>query len=232
LKVSKLRFWFFGPRAFSLDSRALFYPLILRGFKTAATFCGCRVKLLVYLVQTFLALTSIAYLGRALWDVTAATERFSNLKRVSALRRQAVIGTFAMLVFSRPLVNHFALSVMTDSLAVSFTTAGPAKRFCHLTDACLVRLVPASPAPQQDTFSFRSAHIQHDVGFDQLTRMDAVSPQHPCVAANRMRVAGSSPARGANLLNNLDLFSVSAQHVGQRPGQHPANFGCKNALLD
>jgi hypothetical protein len=106
------------------DFHTLFYPLILRGLKTAATFCGCRVELLVYLVQTVLTLTSIAYLGRALWDVTAATERFSDLKWVSALRRQAVIGAFAMLVFSRPLVNHFALSVMTDSLAVSFTTAG------------------------------------------------------------------------------------------------------------
>jgi len=106
------------------DFRTLFYPLILRGLKTPAMFCGCRVELLAYLVQTVLALTSIAYLGRALWDLTAETEKFSQLKRVSALRRQAVIGAFAMLVFSRPLINHFALSVMTDSLAASFTTAG------------------------------------------------------------------------------------------------------------
>jgi hypothetical protein len=106
------------------EYRTLFYPLVLRGLKTVAIFCGCRLELLVYFVQTILALTAIAYLGRALWDVTAATERFSDLKGVSALRRQAVIGAFAMLVFSQPLVNHFALSVLTRSPAASFTTAG------------------------------------------------------------------------------------------------------------
>src|SRR5262249_31161628 len=104
--------------------RTLFYPLVLRGLKTVAMFCGCRLELLVYFLQTILALTSIAYLGCTLWDVTTATERFSDLKRISALRRQAVIGAFAMLVFSQPLINHFALSLMTDSLAASFTTAG------------------------------------------------------------------------------------------------------------
>jgi hypothetical protein len=108
------------------DYRTLFYPLILRGLKTAATFCGCRFELLVYLVQTILALTSIFYLGRTVWDVTATTQRFSYLNRISALRRRVVIGAFAILVFSRPLVNHFALSVMTDSLAASFSTAGVA----------------------------------------------------------------------------------------------------------
>ncbi|MCP4284332.1 MAG: hypothetical protein GY792_07775 [Gammaproteobacteria bacterium] len=106
------------------DFRTLFYPLVLRGLKSSAILCGCRIELLVGLVQTLLALTSFAYLGRALWDVTAATERFSDLERVSALRRWAVIGVFAMLVFSQPLVNHFALSIMTDSLATSFTAAG------------------------------------------------------------------------------------------------------------
>jgi len=106
------------------EFRTLFYPLVLRGLETVAMFFGCRLELLVYFVQTILALISIAYLSRTLWDVTAATERFSDLKRVAALPRQALIGAFAMLVFCQPLVNHFALSVMTDSLAASFTTAG------------------------------------------------------------------------------------------------------------
>jgi hypothetical protein len=104
--------------------RTLFYPLVLRSLKTVAMFCGFRLELLVYFLQTILALISIAYLGRSLWDVTAATERYRELKRVLALPRQAVIGAFSMLVFFQPLVNHFALSVMTDSLAASFTAAG------------------------------------------------------------------------------------------------------------
>jgi hypothetical protein len=106
------------------EFRTLLYPLVLRGLETLAMFFGCRLELLVDFVQTILALLSIAYLGRTLWEVTASTERFSYLKRVAALPRQAVIGAFAMLVFSQPLVNHFALSLMTDSLAASFTTAG------------------------------------------------------------------------------------------------------------
>ena len=106
------------------DFHTLFYPLILRGIREVALLFGCRIEILLQLLQTALALASIAYLGRALWDVTAATERFNDLKRVSSLRRRAVIGAFAMLVFSQPLVNHFALSAMTDSLASSFTTAG------------------------------------------------------------------------------------------------------------
>jgi hypothetical protein len=106
------------------DYRTLFYPLVLRGLKTVAALCGYQRIMLVDVVQTILALVCIAYLGRALWGVTASTQSFSDLKRTPALIRRAVIGAFAMLVFSQPLVNHFALSVMTDSLAASFITAG------------------------------------------------------------------------------------------------------------
>ena len=106
------------------EYRTLFYPLVLRGLKTVAMVCGCRLELVANFVQSILALASVAYLGAALWDVTAATERYCSLRRASVLRRQAVIGTFTILVFSQPLVNHFALSVMTDSLAASFTVAG------------------------------------------------------------------------------------------------------------
>ena len=121
------------------DFRTLFYPLILRGLKSAAAFCDCRLELLVYLVQTLLAVASFFYLGRSLWDVTDTTDRFKDLDHVSKLRQNAVIGAFAMLVFSQPLVNHFALSIMTDSLATSFTAVGIASliRISTLNDTRL-----------------------------------------------------------------------------------------------
>ena len=109
------------------EYRTLFYPLILRGFSTVVQNNTTATELL----QTILALTSFAYLGRALWDVTATTEKFSDLERVPALPRKAVIGAFALLVFSQPLVAHFALSIMTDLLAASFTTAGLASLISH-----------------------------------------------------------------------------------------------------
>ena len=106
--------------------RTLFYPLLLRGLQRIATPLNARIEVLVYLLQTAAALLSVACLGRAFWDVTAATGRFAFLARVSPMIRRLVIGAAAMAVFTAPLVNHFALSVMTDSLAASFTTAGVA----------------------------------------------------------------------------------------------------------
>ena len=106
--------------------RTLFYPLLLRGLQRIAAPLNARIELLVYLLQTAAALLSVACLGRALWDVTAATGRFAFLAGASPMIRRLVIGAAAMVVFTAPLVNHFALSVMTDSLAASFTTAGVA----------------------------------------------------------------------------------------------------------
>jgi hypothetical protein len=45
-------------------------------------------------------------------------------------------------------------------------------------------------------------------------------------AVNRW-VAGSSPARGANFLNSLDLFRIPPHRFGQHLGQHPARFGLR-----
>jgi hypothetical protein len=106
--------------------RTLFYPLLLRGLQRLARALNARRELLAYLLQTAAALLSAGYLGRALWDVTATTKRFASLTRLSPLARRLVIGISAVIVFTEPLVNHFALSVMTDSLAASFTTAGAA----------------------------------------------------------------------------------------------------------
>lgn len=66
------------------------------------------------------------YLLRALWDVSTGTERFAFLAEVAPPLRRLVIGAAVMVVCTEPLVNHFALSVMTDSLATSFTTVGVA----------------------------------------------------------------------------------------------------------
>lgn len=104
----------------------LFYPLLLRGLQCIARPLNVRIELLLYMLQTAAALLSIAYLGRVLWEVTAATERFAFLARVSPTIRRLVIGAATVVVFTEPLVNHFALSVMTDALAASFTTAGVA----------------------------------------------------------------------------------------------------------
>jgi hypothetical protein len=104
--------------------RTLFYPLVLRGLRGIATGLGVQTHLLVYLLQSAAVLLSIAYLGRALWDVTATTARFSCLATVSAGCRCLMIGTAAVVVFTEPLVNHFALSVMSDSLAASFMVVG------------------------------------------------------------------------------------------------------------
>jgi len=106
--------------------RTLFYPLLLRGLRGSARLLHTRIELVVDLLQTAAALMSVAYLGRALWDVAATTTRFAFLGRVSPTNRRLVIGASAVVVFTEPLVNHFALSVMTDSLAASFTTAGVA----------------------------------------------------------------------------------------------------------
>ena len=82
------------------DFRTLFYPLLLRGLKSVAVTFGCRLELLVYLVQTILAFSSFAYLGRTLWHVTARTDRFRTLNDISASRRRAAIGAFAFVVLS------------------------------------------------------------------------------------------------------------------------------------
>lgn len=106
--------------------RTLFYPLLLRGLQGIAPPLNSRMELLLYLLQTAVALLSVAYLGRAFWDVTAETGRFAFLARVSPTIRRFVIGTSSVVVFTAPLTNHFALSVLTDSLAASLTTAGVA----------------------------------------------------------------------------------------------------------
>jgi hypothetical protein len=105
-------------------NRTLFYPLLLRALQSIAGSLNARTELLVYFLQTATALLSVAYLGRGLWDVTAATERFAGLARVPPARRRLVIAVSAVVVVTEPLVNHFALSVMTDSLAASFAAAG------------------------------------------------------------------------------------------------------------
>ncbi|HSP96975.1 MAG TPA: hypothetical protein VL049_06985 [Candidatus Dormibacteraeota bacterium] len=119
--------------------RTLFYPLLLRGLQAVASLLNARVELLVYIVQTAAALLSIACLGTALWEVTAASGRFAPLAAVPPASRRLVIGAAALVVFAEPLVNHFALSVMTDSLAASLTTVGVAAlvRIAVLGDARL-----------------------------------------------------------------------------------------------
>ncbi len=67
----------------------------------------------MYLLQTAAALLSLAYLGRALWEVTASSERFAFLARASPWLRRLVLGAAALAVFTAPLISHFALSVMT-----------------------------------------------------------------------------------------------------------------------
>jgi hypothetical protein len=42
-------------------------------------------------------------------------------------------------------------------------------------------------------------------------------------------VAGSSPARGANFLNSLDLLRIPPHRFGQHLGQHSANFGLRSS---
>ena len=106
--------------------RTLFYPLLLRGLQGIAWALAARIELLVYLLQTGAALLSVGYLAGVLWDVTASTLRFAFLTGASPTVRRLVIGALAVAVFTEPLVNHFALSVLTDSLATSFTTAGVA----------------------------------------------------------------------------------------------------------
>lgn len=56
--------------------------------------------------------------------MTAATERFGAARALPAGKRRTVIGAFAPIVFAKPLVNHYVLSVMTDSLAATFGTTG------------------------------------------------------------------------------------------------------------
>src|SRR5262245_18332213 len=106
--------------------RTLFYPLLLRGLQGVAQRMNAPVEWLVYGLQTAAMLLSIAYLARALWVVTANTNRFAFLATISARVRRLVIGAATLAVFTEPPVNHFALSVMTDALAASFTTAGVA----------------------------------------------------------------------------------------------------------
>lgn len=106
--------------------RTLFYPLLLRAADRIARSLDAPRQLPIYVLQTAAALLSLAYLGRTLWDVTAGSERFAFLATASPRLRRLMIGSFAVVVFTAPLVNHFALSVMTDSLAASFTTAGTA----------------------------------------------------------------------------------------------------------
>jgi hypothetical protein len=108
------------------QNRTLFYPLLLRGLQWVALVLRAPVGLLVDLLQTGAALLSIAYLAATLWDVTLASRRLPLLAGVPASTRRLVIATAALVVFAEPLANHFALSVMTDSLAASFTTAGVA----------------------------------------------------------------------------------------------------------
>jgi hypothetical protein len=108
------------------QNRTLFYPLLLRGLQSVALMLHAPIGLLVELLQTAAALLSVAYLAGALWDVTVASGRLPFLAGFRQAPAASSSRTAALVVFAEPLANHFALSVMTDSLAASFTTAGVA----------------------------------------------------------------------------------------------------------
>lgn len=214
------------------DFRTLFYPLVLRGLKTAALSCGCRLELLVYFVQTSLALTSIAYLGRALWDVTATTERFHDLNQISTLRQQAVIGTFATLVFSRPLINHFALSVMTDSLAASFTTAGLASliRISALDDTRLRTVIIGCLAIA--AAGFMRAEKVYVMGLTIAVAMVAVWWLGRSTTTRRPSYQLSDRHRTLALLTLLLLIPAIAVTVINRATQTPGYYGWPPVTTD
>ena len=108
--------------------RTLLYPLLLR-------MVGNSVGL-VYTMQTVVALAAIAYLGSTLWTLSSRLPALRHLARARAWQRRAVIAVFTLLVFCQPLVAHFDLSVLSDSLAASFAIAACAAliRIAALSD--------------------------------------------------------------------------------------------------
>lgn len=111
--------YLFLARTLRVDAyRTVFYPGFLRLSEVIATGLHAPLTLIVYPVQTAVAAAAAFFLVATLWKVTAS-ER-PELNAVPALRRRIVIITATVFLTTLPLIEHYAESILTDSLSVSF----------------------------------------------------------------------------------------------------------------
>lgn len=96
--------------------RTIFYPLVLRLCGIFSNGGGAPSIFWTYLVQVLLVAVSSAVYATAVFksfDVSALTAR----------ARLSVTALAVLLIVTNPLVGHFSLSIMSDSLASSLTVA-------------------------------------------------------------------------------------------------------------
>lgn len=109
-------------RTFDVDQyRTVLFPAVLRLTQEAAGVTGIPFQTLLYVLQTAVALGAAAYLFATLWRVAARNPRRTWLAEAPTRLRRSVVALAAAGLFTTPLVNHYALSVLSDSLATSLT---------------------------------------------------------------------------------------------------------------
>lgn len=99
-------------KTFALDKfRTILYPLILRGTIFSGAHLGLPYQAVTYVFQMALSFASILYLINIL---------FKNFSGFAKNNKYLVFFT-SLFIFSDPLITHFNLSVLSDSIALSFT---------------------------------------------------------------------------------------------------------------
>ena len=93
--------------------RGILYPYIINRANHVAIFFGVSVTSIVYTTQLLLVFCSSCFLSWAvLWSKGEANERY---------KRKLPVVLIGIVVLSNPLVAHFSLTVLTDSIASSLT---------------------------------------------------------------------------------------------------------------
>ena len=105
--------------------RGILYPTILNCSSALASSVGLPMHIIVYFLQSVVALFSVYCL---------ATLMLGN-----SISSQIISAFISISVFFNPLVNHFCLTLLTDSLATSFTILF----ITFLTKGCFLNSPPA-----------------------------------------------------------------------------------------
>lgn len=112
--------------------RTILYPLFLRAVIYVSAHLNFPYQTFVYISQMALSLTSILYLINILF------KNFSGFAK-----NKFIVFFTSLFIFSEPLIAHFNLSVLSDSIALSFTIffLGSILDFCAATEISPAKII-------------------------------------------------------------------------------------------